>query len=81
MLKERFEVSIQALLVRLRKLSIINDSHYRHWFKEIGRLGWRKDEPNALEPERPQWMQLAVLRATSEGSISDEAATQYKFFL
>lgn len=80
LLKHRFGISIQALLFRLRDLAIINESHYRQWFREIGRLGWRKDEPQSMPPERPQWVRRTVLRAVAEKSIS-EAEAMDKFGL
>lgn len=76
LLKQRFGMSIQALLFRLRELGIINESHYRQWFREIGRLGWRKSEPQPLPREQPQWLQLAALRAVAETSISEAEAVE-----
>lgn len=69
-LKEKYGVSLQSLLVRLRTLRIINDSHYREWFRELGRLGWRKREPNPISPETPQWLTRTVLRAVAERCLS-----------
>lgn len=76
LMKRRFGISIQALLFRLRDLAIINESHYRHWCREIGRLGWRKTEPQALPTEQPQWLRRVVLRAVAEKSISREEAVE-----
>jgi Zn-dependent peptidase ImmA (M78 family)/transcriptional regulator with XRE-family HTH domain len=74
LLKKRFGMSIQALLFRLRDLQIINESHYKWWCIEISQIGWRKQEPEPLQPERPQWMHRTVLRLLAEELISHEEA-------
>ena len=45
LLKQRFGMSMQALLYRLRNLGIITESYYKQWCMDISRLGWRRDEP------------------------------------
>jgi len=74
LLKRRYEMSIQALLRRLRDLNIITDSHYRQWCIEISRLGYRKNEPDRLPAEQPQWLRRTVLRALAEGLLIREEA-------
>jgi len=74
LLKQRFGLSIQALLYRLRDLDIITESYYRQWCIHISRLGWRKQEPMSLLPERPKWLRQAALHAFSEGAITQEDA-------
>jgi len=74
LLKKRFGMSIQALLYRLRDLSIITETHYQQWCREINRRGWRKQEPSELPPEKPQWMHQSVLRAVAEGLVTKETA-------
>lgn len=70
LLKARFGMSIQALLFRFRDLGIIGKTHYRNWCMDINRLGWRKQEPCPIPPERPQWLRRITLRAYSEGFLS-----------
>ena len=55
-LKVRWGVSIQALVYRARELNIITDRRYRYLFEQIGRMGWRKREPQNLdlEVEKPR---------------------------
>lgn len=53
--KQTWRVSAAALTVRLHELSLISDSMYRDLFVQIGRLGYRKNEP---EPCRPEVSQL-----------------------
>jgi hypothetical protein len=76
LLKQRFGISLQAHLYRLRDLNIISHSYYERWCRDISRLGWRKQEPLELLPEQPQWLRQSVLRAFAEGLISQEEAKE-----
>jgi Zn-dependent peptidase ImmA (M78 family)/DNA-binding XRE family transcriptional regulator len=76
LLKRRFGMSIQALLKRLYELEIITMMHYREWCITINRLGYRKDEPDRLAAEQPQWLRRTALRALAEGQISPTEAQQ-----
>ncbi len=73
-LKGRFGLSIQALLYRFRELCIINDSYYKNWCIEISKRNWKKHEPAEMKPEKPIWLKQNVLRAISEGIITQEEA-------
>jgi Zn-dependent peptidase ImmA (M78 family)/DNA-binding XRE family transcriptional regulator len=73
LLKRFFGVSAQALLYRCRDLGIISDSYYKQWCILINRLGWKKQEPAELPPERPQWLRQQVLRAVAEGLLAPDA--------
>lgn len=75
-LKKQFGLSIQALLYRLRDLGIITESYYRRWCIEVNKLSWRKQEPLALPPERPRWLEKTVLRLLSEGALSRQDARE-----
>lgn len=70
LLKQRFGMSIQALLYRLRDLAVISETHYRDWCIDINRLGWRKKEPAEWPPEHPQWLHQNVLRAVAEEMLT-----------
>jgi transcriptional regulator with XRE-family HTH domain len=74
LLKRRYGLSIQALLYRLRDLGIITESHYKQWCMNINRLKWRRNEPQPLPPEQPQWLRQQVLRLLTEGVITQEDA-------
>ncbi|MGV8080895.1 MAG: helix-turn-helix domain-containing protein [Syntrophales bacterium] len=71
LLKQRFGMSLQALVYRLHDLEIISDAHYRRWFMDINRLHWKKKEPCELPPEQPQWLKKSVLRAVAEGLLTE----------
>jgi transcriptional regulator with XRE-family HTH domain len=73
-LKKQFGISLQALIRRMRDLGIINDSYYRRWFVYIGKQGWKKQEPDELPTEIPQWLKRNLSRLVGEGAISQEEA-------
>jgi Zn-dependent peptidase ImmA (M78 family)/DNA-binding XRE family transcriptional regulator len=76
LLKQRFGLSMQALLYRLRNLGIITESYYKQWCMDINRLGWRHDEPASLPREEPTWLRQHVLRGLAEELLSHSEATQ-----
>jgi Zn-dependent peptidase ImmA (M78 family) len=71
-LKRRFGISIQALLRRLHDLGTIGESQYRWWFMFLSKMKWRRDEPEALAPEKGTWLRQAVHRCIAEGFITAE---------
>jgi hypothetical protein len=74
LLKRRYGMSIQSLVCRLRDLGIISEGGATALWKQINARGWKQEEPDPLEPERPQWARRAALRAIAEGSLTvDEA--------
>ncbi|MCY4232679.1 MAG: XRE family transcriptional regulator [Bacteroidetes bacterium] len=75
-LKSRYKMSIQALLYRLHELGIINTNTYRRWFILLGKKGWRKEEPQKIEPERLEWINLIVYGAILKGLLSEQDAKQ-----
>lgn len=76
LLKLRFGMSLQAFLFRLRDLGIINESLHRDWCIWINKQGWRKQEPQELPSEQPQWLRQSVLRALAEKLITHEKAEE-----
>lgn len=75
-LKRRFGLSVQALLRRLLDLGIIGESQYRWWFIFLGKMKWRREEPESLPPERPTWLKQAVHRSIAEGFLTAEDGGQ-----
>ena len=75
-LKRRYGMSIQAILFRLKDLGIITASHYKRWCMDINKLGWKKQEPIEIPPEKPERFYQQVFRALSEGLIGEEEAEQ-----
>ncbi len=74
LLKQRYGVSMQALLYRMKDLEIISHHHYRQWFIQISKQGWRTSEPDELPQETPTWFRRSVLRAFSEELLSKKDA-------
>jgi Zn-dependent peptidase ImmA (M78 family) len=48
-LKQRWGVSIQALIVRTRELGIINQRKYTYLFQQLSARGWRTREPRMFD--------------------------------
>lgn len=76
MLKRRFGMSAQALAYRIRDLGIINDTSYKWLCIQFNRNHMRKNEPEPLSQEEPQWLKRTVLRAFSEGLITAAEANR-----
>lgn len=74
LLKQRYGVSMQALLYRMKDLEIISPHHYKQWFINISKQGWRKSEPEELPQETPTWFRRSVMRAFSEELIPKKEA-------
>ncbi len=55
-LKQRWKVSMQALVMRAYKLGMISNRKRRFMFMELGKAGYRMREPSELDPpiERPK---------------------------
>ncbi len=74
LLKQRYGMSMQALVRRFCDLGIISISYYREWFVSASRRHWRKSEPVPLPPERPQWLERNALHALAEGLLTRDEA-------
>jgi Zn-dependent peptidase ImmA (M78 family)/transcriptional regulator with XRE-family HTH domain len=60
-LKQRWRVSVQALLRRGFDLGVYSEAAYRRAYQQLGRRGWRTDEPGDVgPPEQPQLMRRAA---------------------
>ncbi len=74
LLKEKYGMSVQALVYRLRDLDIISASQATVLWKQINARGWKRKEPNEIDSENPQWSRRAAARAVAEGTLTlDEA--------
>lgn len=73
-LKERWGVSVKAMVVRLQQLNRIDVDQARSLYKQISARGWNKNEPVDVDNERAIWLGRAIAqRYTGENPI-DEAA-------
>ncbi len=50
-IKERWGVSVAALVYRLHKIGLLNDYRFRNMYIQINKLGYRKKEPKSLPRE------------------------------
>ena len=55
---------------------MINAYVFKRWFILLGKKGWRKEEPQSLDPERLEWLHLLVYGAILKGLLSDHEAKQ-----
>ncbi|MBV6503329.1 MAG: hypothetical protein AKCLJLPJ_01398 [Fimbriimonadales bacterium] len=74
-LKQRYRMSLQAIVYRLRELGIISDSHGQSWFVAIRARGWGKVEPWEIAREEPTWLKRNIHRAVAEGVLRRDEAS------
>jgi Zn-dependent peptidase ImmA (M78 family)/transcriptional regulator with XRE-family HTH domain len=77
LLKQRYGMSMQALIYRLSDLGIISMAHATQWWQTFRARDWKRREPGELEAERPQWARRTVLRALAEGLMSSSEAASF----
>jgi Zn-dependent peptidase ImmA (M78 family) len=53
-LKERWRVSLAALIYRARELNLVGEAEYRRAYKGLSIRGWRRHEPEEPPFERPE---------------------------
>ncbi|WP_285030656.1 XRE family transcriptional regulator [Mycolicibacterium sp. lyk4-40-TYG-92] len=61
-LKERWGVSVKAMVVRLQQLHRIDADQARSLYKQISSRGWNKVEPIEVGNERAIWLTKAMAR-------------------
>lgn len=61
-LKNKWQVSMQALARRAKDLAILSDRQYRYLMQQISARGWRTAEPEftVLQPEAPRGLRKIV---------------------
>jgi len=69
-LKRKYGMSIAAWIYRAKDLEIISGNTAQNLYKNISQMGWRKLEPDPIEPEEAQRFMLLVHQASAEGLIS-----------
>ena len=65
-LKQRWGVSMQALIIRAHDLGYIDDSRRDSLYKQLSARGWRTAEPVAVHPEQPSLMRAMLARRYGE---------------
>jgi Zn-dependent peptidase ImmA (M78 family) len=76
-IKKRFGISVQAIVMRAFDLGIINADLKMRFFKYASQKGWRTQEPQPLAVEEPQRWKQIITRGLSERLLTVEEATQY----
>ena len=77
LLKSKYGLSVQAWIIRAFDLGIITNSQYKSLFVKLSKSGWRKNEPGEfIGSEEPVRMRNLILRALSEGIITEERAEE-----
>jgi len=75
--KERFGISLAAMLHRAEHSRILSPKLARTLWIKFGELGWRKDEPGYVPPDRPMRMESLFDAAVHQKkmTLADIAAT------
>lgn len=70
-LKERWRVSISAMIMRAHNLNLISDAHHRQLMIGMSRRRWRTREPldDTLEPERPRFLKKCIELLVTRGVV------------
>ncbi|MGE3637377.1 MAG: ImmA/IrrE family metallo-endopeptidase [Pirellulales bacterium] len=59
-LKLKWRVSMQALIYHAKRIGAITDQRYKSLYVRISQLGYRKNEPNPLQPEKPKMLRSII---------------------
>lgn len=59
-LKERWGISVKALVMRFQGLGVIDGDHARSLYKQISARGWNKAEPIDVGGEKAIWLAQAI---------------------
>ena len=76
LLKSRYGISLQALLMRLLELGIIGRDYARQCFEIVEQHGWKTEEPEPLPDEQPRRFVQSVQRAEAEKLITSQEAAE-----
>lgn len=58
--KERYGISLAAMVYRAQRQSIIPESTSRMLWREFSRLGWRREEPGSVPTDNPIRMEALI---------------------
>jgi Zn-dependent peptidase ImmA (M78 family)/transcriptional regulator with XRE-family HTH domain len=67
-IKQRWGISIKALVTRFQNLGVIDADHARSLFKQVSARGWNRNEPVPVGTERAIWFSRAIEAATHGSS-------------
>ena len=70
--KHRWNVSLAALVYRLRKLGKLTEARYRSLYIQMGKRGYRKDEPSPMLPlQSTLWEKVLSDQWQQKRTLSD----------
>ena len=70
-IKEYYGISMRAIILRLKELSIISEIYYKKWMVYLSKTSGHKDEPGSYNGvEKQKVFEKLINRAIVEGSIS-----------
>jgi len=76
-LKEKYGVSMQALLFHARRLAVLSDVSYRNAMMTVSSRGWRRSEPGLVNTvEQPSMLPRAVELLDGEGFTESDIFSQ-----
>jgi Zn-dependent peptidase ImmA (M78 family) len=68
--KERFGISLAAMIYRARKSNILSQRLYQRLWRDFARLGYRDQEPGNVAADRPLRMEALIDASVSAGRTS-----------
>lgn len=68
--KERYGISLAAMIYRAKQSRLLDEPLYQKLWIEFGRLGWRKEEPGYVPPDRPMRMESLLDAAIQQRLLS-----------
>ncbi len=75
MLKRKWFVAMSAIIRRAHELGSVDRAQYKSLNIQINRLGWRKLEPNPIQPEPPRAIQRIIEAAYGPGETVSRLAS------
>lgn len=72
-LKQRWRVSMQAIVMRAGSLGIITERQKRYFFMKLNKSGMLKQEPVSIQPEAPRRLRESIELLYGDYRISDVA--------
>jgi Zn-dependent peptidase ImmA (M78 family)/DNA-binding XRE family transcriptional regulator len=79
-LKERWKVSLAALVRRAKDLKLLSDDTYRRAYYQLNKRGWRNREPSEPEVERPSILPQAMGMLYEQGVSISSIARELNVF-
>lgn len=76
-IKQRWGISINALLIRARDLGVMTSAAYESKMKYVSRMGWRRREPGPyVAPEQPDLVNQALGLLLQHGTTLEQLADE-----